>query len=164
MLQTLRKASPSRRNKLPSLAWQSRIAFASMVSNTGLRSPSELAMTRSTSEVAACCSRASESSCVSRAVFFFSESVPRGRRVRRGAAADPPPHRRAAGDARAAAVPVPDGTPPSTEPGVHRAEGGEGAPDAGRVRHPPQRRDQPLEFDRLGVELVASGGERLFAG
>src|SRR5262245_4115926 len=29
--------------------------------------------------------------------------------------------------------------------------------------HPPQRRDQPLEFDRLGVELVASGAKRLLA-
>src|SRR6516162_6384209 len=29
--------------------------------------------------------------------------------------------------------------------------------------HPPQRRDQPLEFDRLGVELVASGRKRLLA-
>src|SRR5436190_5318353 len=28
---------------------------------------------------------------------------------------------------------------------------------------PPQRSDQPLEFDRLGVELVAPGGKRLFA-
>src|SRR5262245_58408144 len=27
----------------------------------------------------------------------------------------------------------------------------------------PQRRDQPIELDRLGVELVASGGERLLA-
>src|SRR5215469_16125454 len=29
--------------------------------------------------------------------------------------------------------------------------------------HPPQRRDQPLEFDRFGVELVASGAKRLLA-
>src|SRR5215469_3513731 len=29
--------------------------------------------------------------------------------------------------------------------------------------YPPQRRDQPLEFDRLGVELVASGRKRLLA-
>src|SRR5262249_45155273 len=29
--------------------------------------------------------------------------------------------------------------------------------------HPSQRRDQPLKFDRLGVELVASGRERLLA-
>src|SRR5260370_39159967 len=28
---------------------------------------------------------------------------------------------------------------------------------------PPQRRDQPLEFDRLGIELVASGAKRLLA-
>jgi hypothetical protein len=38
------------------LASQSRVAFASIVSNTGLRSPGELEMTRSTSEVAVCCS------------------------------------------------------------------------------------------------------------
>src|SRR5262249_10481772 len=29
--------------------------------------------------------------------------------------------------------------------------------------HPPQRRDQPLEFDRLGVELVAARAKRLLA-
>src|SRR3981081_2854506 len=27
----------------------------------------------------------------------------------------------------------------------------------------PQRRDQPIEFDRLGIKLVAPRGERLFA-
>src|SRR6266487_786210 len=29
--------------------------------------------------------------------------------------------------------------------------------------HPPQRRHQPLEFDRLGIELVAAGAKRLLA-
>src|SRR5215472_16142678 len=58
----MRKASPSRTSKLPNFAWQSRIAFARMVSNTGSNSPGELEMTCSTSEVAVCCSRASASS------------------------------------------------------------------------------------------------------
>src|SRR5262249_46722104 len=49
-----------------------------MVSNTGLSSPGELEITRSTSEVAACCSRASESSCASRAVFLFRRGAPGG--------------------------------------------------------------------------------------
>ena len=41
------------------LASHSRVAFASMASNTGSSSPGELEMTRSTSEVAVCCSNAS---------------------------------------------------------------------------------------------------------
>src|SRR5262249_31938215 len=41
----MRKASPSRTSKLPNFAWQSRIAFARMVSNTGSNSPGELEMT-----------------------------------------------------------------------------------------------------------------------
>ena len=52
-----------------------RVAFASMVSNTGSRSPGELEMTRSTSEVAACCSSASAS--------FFSKSTIDARRRQR---------------------------------------------------------------------------------
>ena len=39
-----------------------RVAFSSMVWNTGSSSPGELEMTRSTSEVAVCCSSASDSS------------------------------------------------------------------------------------------------------
>src|SRR5262249_5413426 len=39
------------------------------------------------------------------------------------------------------------------------------APSLARPRRiPPELCDQPLEFDRLGIELVAAGGERLFAG
>ena len=45
---------------VPNLASQSRVAFASMVWNTGSSSPGELEITCSTSEVAVCCSSASE--------------------------------------------------------------------------------------------------------
>ena len=51
---------------MPNLASQMRTAFASMVANTGSRSPGELLMTRSTSDVAVCCSRASPRSLVRR--------------------------------------------------------------------------------------------------
>ena len=44
---------------MPNLASQMRIAFSSMASNTGSRSPGELEMTFSTSLVAVCCSSAS---------------------------------------------------------------------------------------------------------
>src|SRR6516225_6983946 len=47
--------------RVPNLAPQSLVAFASMVSNTGCRLPGELDMICSTSEVAACCSSASTS-------------------------------------------------------------------------------------------------------
>ena len=50
-----------------------RVAFASIVWNTGVSSPGELEMTRSTSEVAVCCSNASDSSRV-RISSFFSRS------------------------------------------------------------------------------------------
>ena len=56
---TMRKVSPSERNKLPKLASQSRTAFANIAWNTGCSSPGELLMIRSTSDVAVCCSSAS---------------------------------------------------------------------------------------------------------
>ena len=43
-------------NRFPNLASQMRVAFSSIVSNTGCSSPGELLMTFSTSEVAVCCS------------------------------------------------------------------------------------------------------------
>src|SRR5215471_10078235 len=69
---TARKAFPSRRNRLPNFASQSRTAFASMASNTGSSARGELLMTRNTSEVAVCCSSASAS--------FFLRSVLAARR------------------------------------------------------------------------------------
>ena len=41
---------------VPNWAWQTLVAFASMLSNTGCSSPSEFDMTRKTSDVAVCCS------------------------------------------------------------------------------------------------------------
>ena len=41
MLQTLRKASRSPRNKLPNLGSQSRVEFERIASNTGFKSPGE---------------------------------------------------------------------------------------------------------------------------
>src|SRR5262249_11479606 len=64
---TRRNWSPSLRSKLANLDSHRRVAFASMASNTGSKSPGELEMTRSTSEVAVCCSNAS--------VSFFSSSA-----------------------------------------------------------------------------------------
>ena len=46
----------AQQNRLPNLASQMRVAFASMASNTGCSSPGELEMTFSTSVVAVCCS------------------------------------------------------------------------------------------------------------
>src|SRR5262249_55912035 len=117
-----------------------------MVSNTGLRSPGELEITRSTSEVAACCSRASESSRVSaaerggeRGVFFLSG----GRRPPRAGGAG---RRRARGGGRR-------GFPPFAVLGQGRATsptrrplpwgGGMGRPSLLIGEKPPQRRDQP---------------------
>ena len=57
-----RKASPSRRYRVPNLASQMRTAFASIAWKTGSNSPGELEMTPSTSNVAVCCSSASLSS------------------------------------------------------------------------------------------------------
>ena len=45
--------------KLPKAASHRRIAFSSIASNTGARSPGEELMTRKTSAVAVCCSKAS---------------------------------------------------------------------------------------------------------
>ena len=47
------------KDSVPNFASQMRVAFASMVWNTGSNSPGELEMTCSTSEVAVCCSSAS---------------------------------------------------------------------------------------------------------
>ena len=52
-----RKAPSSKRNRMPNLASQMRVAFSSMAWNTGSSSPGELLMTLSTSEVAVCCSQ-----------------------------------------------------------------------------------------------------------
>ena len=51
----------------PNAAPHSRIAFSSIASNTGARSPGEELMTCSTSAVAVCCSSASRVSVISRA-------------------------------------------------------------------------------------------------
>ena len=56
--------------RVPNLAPQSLVAFASMVSNTGCRLPGELDMICSTSEVAACCSSASTSFYCTRVLAF----------------------------------------------------------------------------------------------
>ena len=52
----MRNSSPSRRNSVPNLASQMRVAFSSIAWNTGSSSPGELEMTFSTSAVAVCCS------------------------------------------------------------------------------------------------------------
>jgi hypothetical protein len=54
-----RKASPSRRYKVPNLASQRRVALSSMAWNTGSSWPGELETTCNTSDVAVCCSSAS---------------------------------------------------------------------------------------------------------
>jgi len=54
-------------SKTPNAASQSRIAFSSIASNTGARSPGDELMTCNTSAVAVCCSRASRVSVRSRA-------------------------------------------------------------------------------------------------
>ena len=59
---TARKSPSFAKPQTPNLASQMRVAFSSMVWNTGCSSPGELEMTRSTSEVAVCCSSASASS------------------------------------------------------------------------------------------------------
>src|SRR5262245_47774413 len=58
---TRRNWSPSVRSKLANLAWQRRVAFTRMVSNTGCSSPGDLLMTCNTSDDAACWSSASAS-------------------------------------------------------------------------------------------------------
>ena len=62
---TARNASPSNSHSMPKLASQMRVAFASMVSNTGSQFARRARDDRSTSAVAVCCSSASAS-------FFFS--------------------------------------------------------------------------------------------
>ena len=64
---TARKSSPSKVKKVPKAASQRRIAFSSVASNTGARSPGEELMTCNTSEVAVCCSNDSRVSVRSRA-------------------------------------------------------------------------------------------------
>ena len=54
-----RNCSPSYIVKLPNAASHSRIAFSSIASNTGARSPGDELITCSTSAVAVCCSNAS---------------------------------------------------------------------------------------------------------
>src|SRR5271165_5045592 len=76
---THRANSPSGTARAPNEASHSRIAFSSMASNTGVRSPADALMTCSTSEVAVCCSRASFSSLIK------SETVRRLRSVAAGA-------------------------------------------------------------------------------
>ena len=62
---------PSNNTRLPNLASHIRVAFSSMVSNTGSSSPGELEMTCRTSEVAVCCCSDSRSS-LSRRVFSMA--------------------------------------------------------------------------------------------
>jgi hypothetical protein len=59
---TARTRSPSATINSPNDASQRRIAFSSIVSNTGARSPGEELMTWSTSAVAVCCANASSRS------------------------------------------------------------------------------------------------------
>ena len=56
------------KQQLAELGPAERVAFASIVSNTGFRSPDELEITRSTSDVAVCCCSAPRSSCVAQLV------------------------------------------------------------------------------------------------
>jgi hypothetical protein len=58
----MRKKSPSRSQRLPNFAPQTRTAFSRTVRNTGARSPRDELMTSSTFEVAACCSCSSRNS------------------------------------------------------------------------------------------------------
>ena len=53
---TVRNWSPSLSRKLANLAPHRSVAFASITSKTGCKSPGELLMTLSTSDVAVCCS------------------------------------------------------------------------------------------------------------
>src|SRR5215472_6492134 len=58
---TARKAFPSYRYRAPNLASHTRVAFASIASKTGSKSPGELLITWRISDVAVCCSSASVS-------------------------------------------------------------------------------------------------------
>jgi hypothetical protein len=51
-------SSPSECHRIPNEAPQRRVAFSSIASNTGARSPGDELMTWRTSAVAVCCSRA----------------------------------------------------------------------------------------------------------
>ena len=62
-----RSARRRRCTAMPKAASHSRIAFSSIASNTGARSPGEALMTCNTSAVAVCCSSASRVSVISRA-------------------------------------------------------------------------------------------------
>ena len=65
---TVVKVSRHRKSRrMPKAASHSRIAFSSIASNTGARSPGEELMTSKTSAVAVCCSSASRVSVISRA-------------------------------------------------------------------------------------------------
>src|ERR1700733_14552398 len=76
---THRASSPSGTARQPNEASHSRIAFSSMASNTGLRSPADTLRTCSTSEVSLCRSRALFNSLIK------SKTVSRLRRVVGGA-------------------------------------------------------------------------------
>jgi len=58
----------------PRAASHNRVAFSSIASNTGARSPDEVLMTCNTSVIAVCCSRASCSSAVKAAIRASSSA------------------------------------------------------------------------------------------
>lgn len=67
---------------VPNRAWQSRVAFSNIASNTGSSSPGDELMTRNTSAVAACCSSASSRSRRSRTLLVtLVLGEPRGRLI-----------------------------------------------------------------------------------
>src|SRR5262245_16930740 len=116
-------------------------------------------MTRSTSEVAACCSRAGELVREQGGILLFGK---RTARPARAARRTPPLPR-----GRCGCPPFPvlgHGRATCPAPGTLTRQGRLWRASLVICEQPPQRRDQPLELDRLGVELVAAGGERLFAG
>src|SRR5277367_3249528 len=61
---------------MPNAASHSRVAFFSIASNTGARSPGEELMTCNTSELAVCCSKASRVSVISRAFSIAMTACP----------------------------------------------------------------------------------------
>ena len=78
---TLRKASPSRRKRLPSLASQMQVAFSSIASKTGFKSPGDELMTLRTSEAAESCSNASSRSRLNSATFVSLSAAEELRRT-----------------------------------------------------------------------------------
>src|SRR5580700_7530943 len=67
-----RSASPSRRNSVPKLAWQIRVALFKIDLKTGSNSPGDELMTLRTSEAAESCSNASSRSRLSSAFFVLA--------------------------------------------------------------------------------------------